>query len=210
MAQDYASVEAVADHLRQPELIESEDRARLLQQLVTRASRLIDAWFGYREGAWKAEEVASVRYYPGNNQEELWVDFMAVAPTQVEVSEDGDLTAYTVWAATDYYCLPLNALSDGRPYRSLKINTMVSSKPYWFGFGDLATVKITCRWGWSTILHPMIEEACIVQTARWYKRGEQAFQDAGAVTELMDLRYLKKIDPEIELLLSRMPGGITI
>lgn len=210
MAQDYASVEAIADHLRTPELIESEDRARLLQQLATRASRLIDAWFGYREGAFKAEDTASIRYYPGNNQSELWVDFMAAAPSQVEVAEAGDLTAYTVWAATDYYLLPVNALADGRPYRSLKINSLVSTKPYWYQFEDLPTVKITCRWGWSTILPPMIEEACIVQVARWYKRGEQAFQDAGAVTELMNLRYLKKIDPEVELLLSRMPGGITI
>ncbi len=177
--QDYATVEAIVDHLRTPELAESEDRSRLFQVLATRASRLIDAWFGYREGAFKAEDTASVRYYPGNNKSELWPDFMAAAPSLIEVAEAGDLTAYTTWTASEYFCWPLNAIADGRPYRSLKLHPLNATKSYWYGFGDLPTVKLTCKWGWSLTVPPIIEEACIVQCARWYKRGEQAFQDAG-------------------------------
>ena len=138
----------------------------------------------------------------------MWPGNMADVPTEVAVAEAGDITDYTVWDVTDYMVLPYNSAEDGHPYKSLIIDQLNGSKWIWYSFPK--AIKITCKWGWSENVPHVIAEACIVQTARWFKRGQQAFQDAGAVTELMQMRYLKKIDPEVELLLSRMPGGITI
>src|SRR3990172_573776 len=117
MAADYAVAQQVADHLLEATLIDGGPKEAILQTLATRASRLVDAWFGKPEGYWKAEDTASIRYYNGSGCDELWPDEMAAAPTEVAVSEDGILTTYTVWASTDYILYPLNALAEGRPYR---------------------------------------------------------------------------------------------
>ena len=43
--------------------------------------------------------------------------------------------------------------------------------------------------------------ATIIQASRWFKRGQQAFQDTGAVVELGQLRYTQKLDPDVAALL---------
>jgi hypothetical protein len=48
--------------------------------------------------------------------------------------------------------------------------------------------------------------ATIVQAARWFKRGQQAFADAGASAELGQLMYVKRLDPDVEAIL--MAGGL--
>jgi hypothetical protein len=179
----------------------------LLEALVPRVSELVDRWFGYPLGSFKADS-ATAKYFDGNGELEIWPGNMAAAPATVEVAEAGDITDYTLWDSTDYMLRPYNALAEGLPYRSLFIDQLNGSKWIWYKFPQ--AVKITAKWGWSEEVPHVIAEACIVQCARWFKRGQQAFQDAGAVTELMQMRYLKKIDPEVEMLLSRMPGGITI
>jgi hypothetical protein len=208
VADEYATTQQVAQHLLEAGLIDSDEFETLLSDLAVRASRLIDAWFGKYDGYFKADAAASIRYYNGNDEVEIFPDHMAVAPTEVAVAEAGDLTNYTVWASTDYILYPLNAVADGQPFRSILIDRINGTKWKWYKFPQ--AVKITAQWGWHVEVHPVIEEACIVQVARWFKRGQQAFQDAGAVTDLTQLRYLKKIDPEVQLLLSKMPGGITI
>lgn len=209
-AVDYVSAQDVVDHLMDSENLMDGDSGRyqpILESLVTRASELMDRWFGYPLGSFMATaEVA--RYFNGNGELELWPGNMADVPSEVAVAEAGDITDYTVWTATDYLVRPYNAAAEGLPYKSLFIDQLNGSKWVWYNFPR--GIKITAKWGWSEDVPHVIAEACIVQAARWFKRGQQAFQDAGAVTELMQMRYLKKIDPEVELLLSRMPGGITI
>lgn len=208
MPEDYCTSEEVADHLIEDGLIDADKYEALLADLITRASRLIDAWFGKAEGYWHADATPVERFYDGNGAIEFFPDHMAAAPTEVAVAEAGDLTDYTVWATTDYILYPLNAIAEGRPYRSILIDKLNGTKTLWYRYPS--SVKITSRWGWGIELPAPIAEACIVQTVRWFKRGQQAFQDAGAVTDLTQLRYLKKIDPEVELIMKKMPGGITI
>lgn len=209
---NYIVAQDIADHLIDEDLLDTEGEVigkyeGLLDVLCPRVSRLIDNWFGYPHGAFKATE-AVAKYFDGSGELELWPGHMAAAPTEVAVAEAGILASLTVWAATDYLMRPRNALAEGFPYRSLLIDRISGTKSIWSRFPD--AVKITCKWGWSEAVPDTIMEACIIQAARWFKRGQQAFQDAGAVTELMQMRYLKKLDPDVEILLKMMPGGVTI
>lgn len=206
---DYITAQDIATHMLEPGLMDGDSGKSqpILEQLVTRVSRLIDNWFGYPENTF-AVDTASDKYFDGSGTQELVVPFMAAIPTAVEVAEAGLLTSLTAWAATDYILYPYNALEEGYPYRALHIDSIGGTKSIWYKYPR--AVKITTKWGWSLIPPPPIEEAAIIQAVRWFKRGQQAFQDAGAVTELMSLRYLKKLDPDVELILKKMPGGITI
>ena len=209
MAEEYISAADIIDHLLEEGLKDGSDGKYepLMDAICIRVSRHIDNWFSYPAGSFKATE-ATAKYFDGNGEIELWPGYMAAAPTEVAVAEAGVLASLTTWSATDYIIRPYNALAEGFPYRSLLIDLINGTKSRWTNFP--MAVKITCQWGWSEEVPPTIEEACIIQGARWFKRGQQAFQDAGAVTELMMMRYLKKIDPDVEILLAKMPGGITI
>jgi len=48
---------------------------------------------------------------------------------------------------------------------------------------------------------PVVKQATIAQALRWFKRGQQSFQDTGGIAELGTLTYTKKLDPEIESML---------
>lgn len=48
---------------------------------------------------------------------------------------------------------------------------------------------------------PVASEAALTQAARWFKRSQQAFADTGAIMELGQLTYAKKLDPGIEAIL---------
>lgn len=52
---------------------------------------------------------------------------------------------------------------------------------------------------WS--VHPIIKQAAIIQAVRTWKRSENAFQDTTANAATGQLRFLKKLDPEVEMLL---------
>lgn len=52
----------------------------------------------------------------------------------------------------------------------------------------------------------IVQQATLMQTVRWFKRGQQAYQDSSAAFEIGKLLYMKKIDPEIELMM--LEGGI--
>src|SRR3990172_7156646 len=85
-----------------------EQYTNLLGILVERASRAIDTFCRRMPGAFAAD-VDSIEYFSGGGGLELWVGEMAAAPTTVQVSENGDLSSYTTWAATDYHTWPWNA-----------------------------------------------------------------------------------------------------
>ena len=47
----------------------------------------------------------------------------------------------------------------------------------------------------------VVRQAVIIQAARWFKRGQQAYQDTGAAAELGQMTYTQKLDPEIQAML---------
>lgn len=169
----------------------------LLEALILRASRLVDRATGREEGAYKSS-TATARYFDGSGNKFQWVDEMADAPTAVAVSEDGALT-YTAWASTDYMLWPYNAAAQGRPYVRLDVDQLNGNHALFYRFPK--SVKITAKWGYSMAVPEEITQALVIQTVRWFKRGQQSYQDVGAVFDLGQLRYVQRLDPDVALIL---------
>lgn len=172
----------------------------LLETLILRASRLIDRVTGREAGAYQVA-TATARYFDGSGCAFQWVDEMAAAPTAVEVDETGGLS-YTAWVSTDYRVWPYNAALAGRPYLRLDVDQLNGNHALFYRFPR--SVKVTARWGYSTAVPADVQQAVIVQTVRWFKRGQQAFQDAGAIFELGQLRYVKQLDPDVALIVEHL------
>lgn len=195
----YITVEEVMAEM--PDVDWSGKYREVLAGLVTRASRAIDRLTGREEGAYKVG-TATVRYFDGSGGILQWVDEMAAAPTAVAVSEDGSVTTYTAWASTDYTVWPYNAAAQGRPYSRLDVDQLNGNHALFYAFPR--SVKVTARWGYSTAVPGDVQQAVIVQTVRWFKRAQQAFQDTGAIFELGQLRYVKQVDPDVALIVDHL------
>lgn len=180
-----------------PDVDWSADYADMLGALITRASRAVDLACK-RPDNFFAVETATARLFDGSGGREQWVDHMAAAPTLVEVDESGDLT-YTTWASSDYMVWPYNAAAVGKPYQRLDIDQLNGTKSLWYRFPR--SVRITAKWGYSTAAPGPIKQATIIQVMRWFKRGQQAYQDTGAIFDLGQLQYVKQTDPDIVNLL---------
>ncbi len=172
-----------------------------LTALTVRASRLIDRITGREEGAYQVS-AATVRYFDGSGCGFQWVDEMAEAPTAVAVSDDGSVTTYTSWASTDYMPWPYNAAAQGRPYTRLDVDQLNGNHALFYAFPR--SVKVTAKWGYSTEVPEDVQQAVIVQTVRWFKRAQQAFQDAGAIFDLGQLRYVKQVDPDVQVMVEHL------
>lgn len=173
----------------------------LLGTLATRASRLFDAAAGRQPGEFATGTAGTVRYFDGSGGSCLWVDEMSAAPQKVEVAETGNPTELTTWATNDYIVWPYN----NPPYTKLEVELQYGTKSVWPAFRR--AVKITAPWGFSASVPDDLKQGVITQVVRWFKRGQQGFQDAGAIEELGKLMYVKKLDPDIEMILEA-PGYI--
>ena len=177
----------------------------LLATLISRASRAIDGFLKRKPGTFAVATDATY-YLDGNGRRELWIPELAALPTTVAVAETalidtpvGTGGTYTTWGVGDYFAWPYNALDEGVPFLRLDVNLLTGTKAAWYSFPR--SVKITGKWGFATAVPDEIKEAAIIQTVRWFKRGQQAFQDVGAIAELGQLQYVKKLDPDIAAIL---------
>lgn len=170
----------------------------ILGLTIDRASRMIDGYLKREPGAFYVT-ADQTRYFSGSGCTEQWIGELAAAPTSVSVAETGT-TTYTAWAATDYYCWPFNALLEGIPYMRLDIDEYNGTQSVWYGYPK--SVKVVGKFGFSATIPDEIRQATIIQAMRWYKRGQQAFQDTGAVVELGQLTYTQSLDPDVKAILS--------
>jgi hypothetical protein len=44
----------------------------------------------------------------------------------------------------------------------------------------------------------------VIQVVRWFKRSQQAFQDVGAIVELGQLRYVQRLDPDVQTIIQHL------
>ncbi len=63
------------------------------------------------------------------------------------------------------------------------------------------TVRVTAKWGYALSCPKRVQEACIVQAARWFKRGESSWADSMATSELGTLMVTKELDPDVRMML---------
>lgn len=195
MAADYCTIQEIKDTLVDTDL--EDDYDDVLERMITDASSLIDSLLKREPGAFYVT-ADTTRYFSGSGTQ-LWIGELAAAPTTVSVAETGT-TTYTAWAATDYICWPWNALAEGMPYQRLDIDSYNGSQSSWYGYPK--AVKIVGKFGFSATIPSEIKEAAIVQVIRWWKRAAQAYQDAGAIIELGQMRYVRKLDPDVETIIS--------
>jgi hypothetical protein len=175
-----------------PDTSWSGDYITVLEALSERASLLIDRATGREPSAFYASDTATARIFDGGGCGSQWVDEMAAAPTLVEVDESG-IYSYATWTTSDYAVWPYNAT----PYTRLDI-LRTGDHAAWPCY--TRSVRVTARWGYSLTPPEDIKQATIIQTIRWFKRAQQAYQDAGAIVELGQLRYVRQLDPDVEFI----------
>lgn len=197
---DYCTAAQVKAHM--PDMTWGASYDGLLASLVSRASRLIDRHCNREDGWFKALTTATARVYDGYNAPYMWID-ECTEVSSVEVKDASTDTTYTVWTTDDYILArgsPSAPVYGKTPYTVIFVNRDLGD--YSVFTSGRQTVKVTAKWGYATTTPIDITQAAIIQTVRWFKRGQQAFQDTGAIMELGQLRYLEELDPDVRLLLS--------
>lgn len=181
----------------------------LLKELTEAASRKIDEAVGFPPGSYRVE-VDEIRYFEGSGQASQWIDEIATTPTEVAMDLIGDQVSYTVISASDYEMWPKNAVQLGQPFYRMDMR-LLSNPTYYHWYAYPNSIRVTGKWGWSTTVPPHVAQVTKIQVIRWFKRAQQAYEDAGAITQLGQLRYVKGIDPDLEVFLKHaIPGRIAI
>ena len=186
---------ATADEVKaaMPGVISGATYDTILGTLATRASELIDRLTGRDVGAYDAADVATARYFDGSGEDYQWID-ECVEITTLEVKDSETDTTYDTWLTSDYITWPYW----DSPIRKLIVDP--TGDEVYFPSG-LRTVKVTAKWGYSADPPAVVKQAVVIQAARWFKRGQQAFQDVSAAAEVGQLTYAQKLDPDIETMI---------
>jgi hypothetical protein len=197
---DYVTVAELRADMVDGGLSSSTDYDVLLGELVTAASRLIDKEVGGWDNYFYPTTDGETRYYDGSGELEQYID-PCVTLTSVSVSDGGRCsTCYTDWTEnTDFYVWPYNYSSIGKPIEKLVIDNDSGSKGKWDKVRK--GVKVTAIFGYSLTPPGDIEQACKIQTMRWYMRSKQAYQDTSASERLGQMLYTQELDPDVKRLL---------
>ena len=166
-----------------------------LEVIVQGVSRSIDAMTGRRFYSTTDDET---RYYTADDPEYLFTDDI-IAVTTLHTDSDGVRSYATTWTSTDFDLEPINGTLDGKPYTRIEL---APYSPYSFPEGVRRGVRIVGTFGYNTTgSHPdVVREACLIQTARVFKRKDASFGVAGS-PELGQQSPLNKLDFDVELML---------
>lgn len=197
--------------LRQQIQKETTGKDTILTALLLAASRLIDSTCNRDDGWFIADSTAVARDFASPSRDYMLIP-ECIAISEVGVRTSIDSTTYTAWVATDWRAArgdPKRPQFNSLPYtllltlpngqysaftRSIIGRSSINALAY-------PTVQITARWGHSADVPPLIREATIMQASRWYKRLEGAMADSLANQQFGQLTFLKKMDPDIQLIL---------
>lgn len=188
----------------------------ILNTILSAAERTINL-FCNRPDGFVALAAATARLYAGSGSAYIAID-ECVEITLVAVKDSVTDSTYTSWAAGDWIAFrgdPKDPNFNGLPYNMLMVDPTGDQSIFTGGkYGNLRgfrpdstshrgvpTVQVTAKWGYSVAVPADIKEACIMQSARWYKRLEGAMSDALASSELGTLLYRQSLDPDIKMIL---------
>lgn len=174
---------------RSLDLTDSVDDA-LLELVIEAASRQIEQ---YTERIFTSSTATRI-YTPQDNFNVEIDDLTSLTTLKTSTNLDGVFDQ--TWTTTDYQLEPLNGLAGGMqvPYNHIR-----AVGDYWFptSMGE-ATVQVTGVFGHATI-PTAIRQACILQSARYYRRADSPMGVAGF--DAMGVVRLSRIDPDIATLL---------
>lgn len=161
-----------------------------LEICVTAASRAID---NFTERVFYQTEGTRV-YVPYDNFVVETDDIATLTTLKTSTNVDGVFDQ--TWQTSDRQLEPLNGIAGGIPSPTTHIRAVGD---YWFPTaGQEATVQVTGTFGWSAI-PDAVEQACILQAARYFKRADSPMGVAGF--DAMGVVRLSRIDPDIATLL---------
>lgn len=171
----------------------------IFETLSLRASRLIDHETGRIAGAYQAIDQTEARYFDGSGTPSQWIDECTNIPTKIEVATDG--INYTTWNTPPVYLTgwPYNAVGLGIPFQRLDLDVFRSSEVVWYSYPR--SVRLTGVWGYSAKTPDLVVQAAVMQSIRWFKRGQSGFADTAANPNLTTLSYTSKLDPEVSEML---------
>jgi len=198
---DYCSTSDIKAEMPDSTLASSTDTTydTAIGTFITAASRLIDKEVG-REANWFSSTDEQTRYYDGSGEVMQEIDECHTLTT-VSVSESGETcsSGYTDWTLdTDFYISPYNYSDLGIPFTRLIAD--FNGTKYRFP-RYRKCVKVVGQFGYSASPPEDIQQACKIQTMRWFARSKQMYQDASANANTGQLIYVKKLDPDVEELL---------
>lgn len=189
-----------------------------LQLLLDGATDAINALCNRPDG-FVALSVGAARVYNGEGGPYQWID-ECISISLVEVKDSPTDTTYATWAASDWIAFsgdPDAPDFNRLPYTALMVTPNGSFSHFVSGrfttrrgfmpdttvTRGTPTVRVTAKWGYASVVPPRVKEACLVQAARWYKRGESSWADAMAPANFGTLMFTKVLDPDVESMLIR-------
>jgi hypothetical protein len=188
-----------------------------LQLLLDGATACIDR-FCNRPDGFVSLAAAVARVYVGSGHTYQWID-ECTEITLVEVKDSPTDAGYTAWAAANWIAFagdPQAADFNRLPYQAIMIapnetyNIFISGQfttrrgfqPDTTVTRGTPTVRVTAKYGYAVVVPPSIKQACLIQAARWFKRGESSWADSMAPANFGKLMFIKVLDPDVQLLLS--------
>lgn len=192
-APDYATEDSLRAYLRTDI---AADGAQIALA-ISASSRAIDRTTNRQFGQVDAPEA---RYYTArwDRRRCRWViemdDLMTTTGLLIksDLDEDGDYTD-----AIDQYRLePANAAQKGRPWTHIVVLPSSTNQPT----GDPDGVEVFAQPGWTDIPTP-VEQACLLQSSRFFARRDAPFGVAGSPEAGSELRLLAKVDPDVAVAL---------
>jgi Phage gp6-like head-tail connector protein len=165
---------------------------------IAAASRAIDRTTGRQFGLVAAAEARyyTARYDPAYERWSVPVDdLMTVTGLLVAFDEEEDGTYST--DITVHALRPSNAAAKARPWTELVVRPASTVQPTALESG----VKVTGRWGWTTV-PDAVKEACLLQASRLLTRRDSPYGIAGSPENGSEMRLLAKVDPDVDVALA--------
>lgn len=188
---DYTSLASLKARLNIPDT--NDDVS--LSAAITAASRFIDSYCNRRFGQ---DDVVVQRLYSPRAVFLLAVDDVATTTGLILESDDSQIGVFTTWTlGTDFYMSPYNSLQESRPFT--QIERAVSGKRVFTRYPR--SVRLTAKYGWPSVPNT-VSEACLIQAARLFRRGDSPLGTAGIDT-LGIVKVSTGIDVDVKELLLR-------
>jgi hypothetical protein len=165
----------------------------LINAAVESASRLIDGYCGRSFFAGGS----ATRLFTAYDSLVLQIDDLAgTANLVIESDTAADGSFDTTWDLIDYQLEPLNQIADGItgwPYTRIR----AVENYIWPTQGGEALIRITAsNWGWPSVPDP-IEQACVIQSLRIFKRLDSPLGVLGFDGMGVTVRVGRGLDPDV-------------
>lgn len=170
----------------------------VLSEIAERVSVYIDA---YCERTFQLTN--GTKYYCGDNQQTIWIDAL-IAVTAVEYSFDAG-TTWTPLLPAEYKLTNAGNQNTLSSWTTIELTGIAS-------IGVFSDIRITGDWGEVQnralpAVHPLVVQACIVETVRLFKRGQSAFQSWSGANDIGQTILERGIDEATKQLLAPVRRG---